>query len=93
MQVGDEGAQIRLAVLISVLDQDYPALGHTGEGVAGIDNLRWPSLAGIIRGVIEFSASGEEGIYYFSPDPVYKIDLIPVQKIKRPALPPGQLIF
>ena len=78
---------------MGALDQYNPALDHTGEGVAGIDNLRWPSLISIIRGEVEFSVSREEGVYYFSPNPVYEIALIAVQEIKRPPFPLGQFLF
>jgi len=48
LQIGDEGAQVALAVVMGPLDQDYPALGHAGEGVAGGDDLRRPDLVRIV---------------------------------------------
>jgi hypothetical protein len=74
---------------MGVLDQYNPALDHTGEGVAGIDDLRWPSLISIICSEVELSVSGEEGVYYFSPNPAYEIALIAVQEIERPPFPLG----
>jgi hypothetical protein len=78
---------------MSTFDQDYPALGHAGEGIAGIDDLRRPSLVRIVRGEIEFSELGEEGIDYFRPDPFDEVTLIPVKEIERPGLPLGQFLF
>jgi len=93
LEVSAEGVQIAFAVLMSALDEDYPALGHAGKGVAGIDDLRWPSLARIIRGEIEFSQLGEEGIDYFPLSPFYEIPLIPVEEIEWPGLALGQFLF
>ena len=75
------------------LDQDYPALGHAGEGVACIDDLRGRGLVRLIRGVIELSQLGEEGIYYPPSSPFYEIRLIPVQEIDWSGLAPGQFLF
>jgi hypothetical protein len=79
--------------LMSILYQDYPALGHAGEGIAGIDDLRGRSLARIIRGIIEFSQLGKKGIYYPPLSPFYEIPLIPVQEIEWPGLALGQFLF
>ena len=93
MQIRDEGLEVARAVVMGPLDEDDPARGQAGEGIAGIDDLRWPSLVSIIRGNVKFSVSGEEGIYYFSPNPVYEIALITEQEIKRPSLLLGQFLF
>jgi len=47
-QIGDEGAQVALAVVMGPLDLDYSALGYAGEGVAGGDDLRRPDLVRIV---------------------------------------------
>ena len=61
MQVGYERLQVALAVSMNAIDQDYPALGHAGEGVAGVNDLWWRGLIRIIGVEIEFSAlRGEE---------------------------------
>lgn len=79
---------------MDTLNQDYPALGHAGEGVAGIDDLCWRGLVRIIRGEIELSElwreNGREDRF---TSPLNEIPLIPVKEIERPGLPPRQFVF
>jgi hypothetical protein len=75
---------------MGIFYQNNPALGHAGEGVTGIDDLREGSLARLVRGEVELSQLGEEGIYDFAPRPLYEIDIIPVQEIEVPSLALGQ---
>jgi hypothetical protein len=75
---------------MGIFYQDNPALGHAGEGIAGIDDLRRGGLARLIGGVIEFSQLREQDIYYRALRSFYEISLIPVEEIERSGLAPSQ---
>jgi hypothetical protein len=93
LQIRAEGLQLAFAVLMCFLDEDNPALGHAGQSVTGIDDLRGRGLTCIIRGIIELPQLREEGIYYSCLSPVYEIPLIPVQEIEWPRLALGQFLM
>ena len=79
---------------MDTFNQDYPALGHAGEGVAGIDGLCRRGLFCIIRGEIKLSElwreNGREDRF---ARPLNKIPLIPVEEIERSGLPSRQFVF